>query len=62
MTRDRQKITRKGRKMVVAVSAGELNCKTMRVQTLAEFFARSPLLASGFKVKRLKDNLRSAGL
>jgi hypothetical protein len=29
----------------------------MRVRTLAEFFARSSLPASGFKVKHLRDNL-----
>jgi hypothetical protein len=36
--------------------------KTKRMGTLAEFFASSPLRASGLKVKRSKEKLRSADL
>jgi prevent-host-death family protein len=57
-----QTITRNGRKAVVIVSAEEWDRKTKRVGTLAEFFANSPLRASGLKVKRAKDKLRSTDL
>jgi PHD/YefM family antitoxin component YafN of YafNO toxin-antitoxin module len=62
VTRGPQKITRNGRKAVVVVSAEEWERKTKRMGTLAEFFAGSPLRASGLKVKRSKDKLRSADL
>ena len=62
MTRGPQNIIRNGRKAVVVVSAEEWERKTKRMGTLAEFFANSPLRASGLKVKRSKDKLRSADL
>jgi hypothetical protein len=58
--RSRQKISRNGRKAVAG--AEEWERKTKRVRTLAEFFASSPVWASGLEVKRSKDNLRSADL
>ena len=61
MKRSRQKIiNRNGRKAVAA--AEEWERKTKRVGTLAEFFASSPMWASGPEVKRSKDSLRSADL
>jgi hypothetical protein len=62
VTRGPQKITRNGRKTVVVVSAEERERGTKRMGTLAEFFASSPLRASGLKVKRSKDKLRSTDL
>lgn len=62
MTRAPQNIIRNGRKAVVVVSAEEWERKTKRMGTLAGFFANSPLRASGLKVKRSKDKLRSADL
>ena len=62
MTRGPQKISRNGRKAVVAVSAQGWERKTKRMATLAEFFASSPLRTSGLKVKRSKDKLRSADI
>jgi hypothetical protein len=59
VTRGPQKITRNGR-MVVSAEGRER--KTKRIGTLAEYFASSPLRASGLKVERSKDKLRSADL
>jgi prevent-host-death family protein len=53
-----QMITRNGRKAAVVVAADEWERKTKRVGTLAEFFAGSPLAASGLKIKRAKHKLR----
>ena len=55
-----QAITRNGQRAAVVVSAEEWERKMKRMGTLAEFFARSPLRGSGLKVKRSKDELRSA--
>jgi hypothetical protein len=62
VTRGPQKITRNGREAVVVVAAKQWERKTKRMGTLAEFFGSSPLRASGLKVKRSKDKLRSANL
>jgi len=43
MPRGRKKITRNGRKTAVTVSMGQSKLKTKRVDTLADFFASSPL-------------------
>ena len=61
MTRGPHKITGNGRKAVMVVSAEEWERKTKRMGTLAEFFT-TPLRASGLKVKRYNDKLRSAEL
>jgi len=50
-----QTITRKGRSTAVIVGAEEWQRKSARVGNLAEFFAASPLRASGLKVRRLKS-------
>ncbi len=55
-----QTITRNGRSAVVVVSLQEWQRKTRRVGNLAEFFAASPLRASGLKVNRRKDRPRYA--
>jgi prevent-host-death family protein len=52
-----QTITRKGKQAVVVVSAEEWQRKTRRTGNLAEFFAASPLRASGLKIKRAKDRM-----
>jgi prevent-host-death family protein len=54
-SRGPQTITRNGQIAVVIVAAEEWERKTKRVGNLAEFFAASPLRASGLKPKRLKD-------
>lgn len=57
-----QTITRNGNRAAVVVSAEEWERKTKRVGTLAEFFARSPLVGSGLKVKRSKQKARAPEL
>jgi len=57
-----QTITRHGRSAVVLVAAEEWERKTKRAGNLAEFFANSPLRASGLKVKRAKDRPRKLAL
>jgi len=57
-----QMITRNGNRAAVVVSAEEWERKTKRVGTLAEFFARSPLVGSGLKVKRSKQKARAPEL
>lgn len=57
-----QTITRNGRTAVVVVSADEWERKTKRKGNLAEFFANSPLRASGVKIRRLPGRLRKADL
>ncbi len=57
-----QTITRHGRSAVVLVAAEEWERKTKRAGNLAEFFAGSPLRASGLKVKRVKDRPRKLEL
>ena len=54
-SRGPQTITRNGRTVVVIVAAEEWERKTKRVGNLAEFFAGSPLRASGLKTRRRKD-------
>jgi prevent-host-death family protein len=55
MSEGPQTITRKGRTAAVLVGAEEWERKTIRVGSLAEFFAASPLRGSGVKVQRLKS-------
>lgn len=57
-----QTITRNGRKAVVVVAAEEWERKSKRNGNLAEFFAASPLRASGMKIARLRGRPRKAGL
>jgi prevent-host-death family protein len=57
-----QTITRNGHTAAVVVGAEEWQQKTKRVGNLAEFFAESPLRASGLKVRRLKGRLRKISL
>jgi prevent-host-death family protein len=47
-----QKITRHGRVAAVVVSATEWQRKLKRKGNLAEFFAASPLCASGLRLER----------
>ncbi len=62
MSEGPQTITRKGRTAAVVVGADEWQRKTKRVGNLAEFFAASPLRASGLKVRRLKKHPRKISL
>jgi len=57
-----QTITRNGRRAAVIFDAAEWERKTRRSGTLADFFATSPLLGSGLKVRRSRDHLRPTGL
>lgn len=57
-----QTITRNGRKAAVIVGAEEWEKKTGRKGTLADFFAASPLRASGLKIKRRRDRPRKINL
>jgi prevent-host-death family protein len=53
-----QSITRRGRPSVVVVAADEWEKKTKRKGNLAEFFAASPLRASGIRIRRAPIRLR----
>ena len=57
-----QTITRNGRPTAVVVSMAEWTRKSRRAGNLAEFFAASPLRASGLKTKRAKDRPRPVDL
>ena len=57
-----QTITKNGRTAVVIVSAEEWERKTRRSGNLAEFFAESPLRASGLKAPRAKEGPRKVDL
>lgn len=57
-----QTITRHGRVAAVIVSPTEWERKVKRKGNLAEFFAASPLRASGLRVKRTKDRARDLDL
>jgi prevent-host-death family protein len=57
-----QTITRNGRTTAVIVAAEEWERKTRRVGNLAEFFAASPLRASGLRFRRKKDRPRKISL
>jgi prevent-host-death family protein len=61
-SRGPQTITRHGRTAAVIVAADEYERKTRRTGNLAEFFADSPLRASGLKVRRRKDRARKIDL
>jgi prevent-host-death family protein len=54
-TRGPQTITRNGRTTAVLVSADAWERKTKRRGNLADFFAASPLRASGLVIERSKD-------
>ena len=62
LTKGPQSITRSGRKSVVVVSAQEWERKTKRKGNLAEFFASSPLRASGLRIKRSREKPRGIEL
>ncbi len=53
-----QMVTKKGKTVVVIVSAEEWQRKTERKDTLAEFFLRSPLRNSGPMIRRRHDRPR----
>jgi prevent-host-death family protein len=57
-----QLITRHGRQAVVVVSVEEWQRKTKRTDTLADFFARSPLRGSKLKIERIKGGVRPIDL
>jgi prevent-host-death family protein len=61
-SRGPQTITRHGRTAAVIVAADEWERKTSRTSNLAEFFADSPLRASGLKVRRRKERARKIDL
>ena len=53
-----QTITRNGRKAAVIVSVEEWERKTKRKGTLGDFFAASPLVGSGIKIRPMRIRLR----
>jgi len=55
-----QTITRNGRRTAVLVAANEWDRKTRPKGTLADFFAASPLRASGINIERMSIRLRKA--
>ena len=57
-----QTILRRGRKAAVIVGADEWESKTRRRGTLTQFFASSPLLGSGLKIKRQRGRVRKLEL
>jgi prevent-host-death family protein len=57
-----QLITRHGRQAVVVVSVEEWERKTKRTDTLADFFARSPLRGSKLRIKRIRGGVRPIDL
>jgi prevent-host-death family protein len=57
-----QVISRRGAKIAVVVSFEEFHRKTTRNGSLAEFFARSPLVGSGLEVPRVRAALREVEL
>jgi prevent-host-death family protein len=57
-----QLITRNGRRAVVVVSMEEWERKSKRTDTLADFFARSPLRGSKLKIERSSDGFRPIDL
>lgn len=57
-----QVITRRGREIAVVVEVDEWHRKTRRTDSLAEFFAGSPLVDSGLAVSRDTDRPREVSL
>jgi prevent-host-death family protein len=57
-----QTITRNGRKAAVLVAAEEWERKSKRKGTLGDFFASSPLVGSGIKIKNMRIRLRKPNL
>jgi len=57
-----QLITRHGRQAAVVVSSQEWERKTKRTDTLADFFARSPLRGSKLRIERIKGGVRPTDL
>jgi prevent-host-death family protein len=57
-----QLITRHGRQAAVVVSAEEWERKSKRTDTLADFFARSPLRGSKLRIERVKGGARPINL
>jgi len=57
-----QVISRRGAKVVVVVAFEEFHRKARRTDTLADFFARSPLAGSGIEIPRFRGGLREVDL
>ena len=57
-----QTITRSGKKTVIVVSADEWERRTRRRDSLADFFAASPLRGSGLEIERVQDGPRDIEL
>lgn len=57
-----QVIARRGREIAVVVSHEEWHRKTSRTDSLAEFFAHSPLAGSALDVTRDADEPRAVAL
>jgi prevent-host-death family protein len=57
-----QTITKRGRTAAIVVGAEEWERKTKRAGNLAEFFAASPLRASGLTIRRRKTQPRKINL
>jgi prevent-host-death family protein len=58
-----QVITRRGAKIAIVASFDEWHSKTTRTGSLADFFARSPLVGSGLEIPpRMNDGLRDVEL
>ena len=61
-TKGPQTVTRNGRTAAVIVAAEEWDRKTQRTDTLAEFFAASPLRGFDLKLPRRRDRPRKVNL
>jgi prevent-host-death family protein len=57
-----QVITRRGAKIAIVASFEEWHRKTTRKDTLADFFARSPLVGSGLEIPRMDLEFREIEL
>lgn len=57
-----QTVTRNGRPAAVIVGVDEWERRTRRTGTLVEFFASSPLRASGMQVTRVRQRARKITL
>jgi prevent-host-death family protein len=57
-----QTITRRGREMVVVVSAEAWARQTRPKESLSEFFRSSPLAGSGIDLERIHDEPRDVDL
>ncbi|MGH7882584.1 MAG: type II toxin-antitoxin system Phd/YefM family antitoxin [Candidatus Dormibacteraceae bacterium] len=57
-----QTITRNGKETVVVVSVDRWRRRTRRQNSLADFFAASPLRGSGLEIERVQDGPREIKL